>query len=339
MGNVRSHIKAEVPDYPDREVFVKYEGFQKMRGDISVFTLSIGYKRQKWTIEKRFREIAKLDKILAQKYENTMNVILKPHSDFFNLNILRGQDENFLINRGREFAVYIQILADNKTLLNSTEVLEFLELGPGALRPELGRKGKEGFVRVCSGGYMMKHSSKPEFLRSWKWRWVALNESQISIYSSRDGVLLSTVLIDQGLHISSAGGIVIIQTHSRKLSFMTSNTRFANEWVHRAKSFYETVPRALTQPSGSSFPIRESIDCRVYTTSREYYMNVALSLLMAKETIFIAAYFMNPSVILTRPPLPTLRLDQILRYKADQGVHILISLNKEVGIYILFCIV
>jgi hypothetical protein len=142
MGNARSHIKATVPAKPDREVFVAYEGFQRLKGDFAVFSLTIGFRRQRWSIHKRFREIAKLDKILDNKFDNIMVTILKPHSDFLNLNIIRGQDDNFLINRGREFAAYIQNIADNKTLLNSNEVLEFLEIGPGAMCPSLGRKGK-----------------------------------------------------------------------------------------------------------------------------------------------------------------------------------------------------
>lgn len=38
----------------------------------------------------------------------------------------------------------------------------------------------------------------------------------------------------------------------------------------------------------------------------------------------------SPTVILTRPPYPTLRLDQILQYKAQQGVKIYVLLYKEV---------
>ena len=149
MGNGRSTLKAEIHENPDRQVFIEYTGFQRIhRNEFSVFTLSIGYKRHRWTIEKRFREINRLDKLLERKYEREMDVVVKPHSQF--RNVFRGQDDNFLINRGREFAAYMQAIADNPVLFASIEVQEFLEIGPGALRPELGRKGKEGFVRVVS---------------------------------------------------------------------------------------------------------------------------------------------------------------------------------------------
>lgn len=38
----------------------------------------------------------------------------------------------------------------------------------------------------------------------------------------------------------------------------------------------------------------------------------------------------SPMLLLTRPPLSPLRLDQILQYKANQGVKIFILLYKEV---------
>ena len=184
----------------------------------------------------------------------------------------------------------------------------------------------------------MKHSSKPEFLRSWKWRWVAIHDTQICIYSNRDGPLLASVIIDQGLDISCAGKIVVIKTHSRKLSFMTANSRFANEWVVRVQAFYSTVPRAISCAAGASNPIREHTDSRIYSSSRDYYMNLAISIMRATESVFISAHMLNPGVVLTRPPLPPVRLDQLLKFKADQGVRILISLNKDVsgqfGLYI-----
>lgn len=40
----------------------------------------------------------------------------------------------------------------------------------------------------------------------------------------------------------------------------------------------------------------------------------------------------SPTLLLTRPPLPSIRLDQILQYKANQGVKIFILLYKEVEI-------
>ena len=69
---------------------------------------------------------------------------------------------------------------------------------------------------------------------------------------------------------------------------------------------------------------------KVYTTPRDYYSAVAVALLNAQKEILITGWKNSPCVVLTRPPLPTLRLDQILKYKAEQGVKIFILLYKEV---------
>jgi hypothetical protein len=176
----------------------------------------------------------------------------------------------------------------------------------------------------------VKHSTKPEFLRSWRWRWVVLNDSQISIYNSRDdSQLVASMIVDNGLEISHVGRIVTIKTKTRKLNMMAEGERFAVEWVNAAREFYE-VARKDPQPYDAIFPIRALTDTRVYLTAKEYFLNVAKSLLSAKETIFICGLRVNPLVILTRPPHPTIRLDQLLRYKAEQGVKIFVLLYKEV---------
>ena len=51
---------------------------------------------------------------------------------------------------------------------------------------------------------------------------------------------------------------------------------------------------------------------------------------MAREEILITAWKLSPSLLLTRPPLPSIRLDQLLKHKADRGVKIYVLLYKEV---------
>jgi hypothetical protein len=46
--------------------------------------------------------------------------------------------------------------------------------------------------------------------------------------------------------------------------------------------------------------------------------------------ILLSVFLQSPGVILTRSPLPPLRLDQILKYKAEQGIKVYILLYKEV---------
>ena len=127
------------------------------------------------------------------------------------------------------------------------------------------------------------------------------------------------------------------------------------------EEFYKKSPRLAQQPFNASFPVRDDTEVKVYTLSRDYFANgklytvvyiyflffsciticskyfilllffkVAIALLRAQNEIFITSWKNSPKVLLTRPPLPPLRLDQILKYKAEQGVKIYILLYKEV---------
>lgn len=146
----------------------------------------------------------------------------------------------------------------------------------------------------------------------------------------KDAKLVGTLLIDQGFAISCRGANITIKTHTRTLAAQASSEREAYEWTQAANSFYATIPRSKLHPFGASFPVRLQTDVRMYEVSSKLYQNAAISMLKAAESIFICTNELYPSLILTRPPLPTVRLDQILKLKADQGVKIYIILFKEV---------
>ena len=80
-----------------------------------------------------------------------------------------------------------------------------------------------------------------------------------------------------------------------------------------------------------SFPPRLGTDVHVYHVPSDYFAAAAIAMLGAKKEIFIASWKNTPRVLLT-PPLSPLRLDQILAYKAAQGVKVYVLLYKEVEI-------
>ena len=64
--------------------------------------------------------------------------------------------------------------------------------------------------------------------------------------------------------------------------------------------------------------------------SKLYFEAIAKAILSAQREIFITSWKNSPMLLLTRPPLPSIRLDHLLKYKADLGVKIYILLYKEV---------
>ncbi|TID26640.1 phospholipase D/nuclease [Venturia nashicola] len=79
-------------------------------------------------------------------------------------------------------------------------------------------------------------------------------------------------------------------------------------------------------------PERMGNDIKWYVDGRDYFWAVSVALERAKETIYIADWWLSPELFLRRPPYfnQEYRLDQILKRKAEQGVKIYIIVYKEV---------
>ena len=130
-------------------------------------------------------------------------------------------------------------------------------------------------------------------------------------------------------------------TRSRKVRFLASHRRYADEWAKELNEFYEHSPRRWASPDkkntvskdhvlfGATFPPRSLSCVKAYTCNRDYFCDLAVTLLSARTDIFIATWKLNPNILLTRPPMPPVRLDQILKFKAEHGDKIYVLLYKE----------
>ncbi|KAF2127758.1 phospholipase-like protein PldA [Dothidotthia symphoricarpi CBS 119687] len=80
-------------------------------------------------------------------------------------------------------------------------------------------------------------------------------------------------------------------------------------------------------------PERDGNLVKWYVDGRDYFWAVAEALEQAKETIYIADWWLSPELFLKRPPFynQKSRLDQILKRRAQAGVKIYISVYKEVS--------
>ncbi|KAM7216915.1 putative phospholipase D1 [Rhypophila decipiens] len=82
----------------------------------------------------------------------------------------------------------------------------------------------------------------------------------------------------------------------------------------------------------SYFPEREGNMVKWYVDGRDYFWAVSEALERAKETIYIADWWLSPELFLRRPPHyhQEWRLDQVLKRRAEAGVKIYISVYREV---------
>lgn len=81
-------------------------------------------------------------------------------------------------------------------------------------------------------------------------------------------------------------------------------------------------------------PVRDGNKIKWYTDARDYLWAVSEALDNAKETIYIAGWWISPELFLRRPPLRNQkwRLDQVLKRRAEAGVQIYVIVYKEVGL-------
>ncbi|PWY96273.1 phospholipase PldA [Aspergillus sclerotioniger CBS 115572] len=80
-------------------------------------------------------------------------------------------------------------------------------------------------------------------------------------------------------------------------------------------------------------PIREGNKVKWYVDALDYMWAVSIALEEARETIYIADWWLSPELFLRRPPFMAQewRLDQILKRRAEAGVKIYVIVYKEVN--------
>lgn len=83
---------------------------------------------------------------------------------------------------------------------------------------------------------------------------------------------------------------------------------------------------------GSFFPERDGNMVKWYVDGRDYFWAVSEALEKAKETIYIADWWLSPELFLRRPPHfnKEWRLDRILKRRAEAGVKIYVIVYREV---------
>ncbi|OTB01078.1 hypothetical protein M426DRAFT_323732 [Hypoxylon sp. CI-4A] len=83
---------------------------------------------------------------------------------------------------------------------------------------------------------------------------------------------------------------------------------------------------------GSYFPERDGNLIKWYVDGRNYFWAVSEALEKAKETIYIADWWLSPELFMRRPPYynQEWRLDRILKRRAEAGVKIFVIVYREV---------
>lgn len=201
--------------------------------------------------------------------------------------------------------------------------------------PSLGKKGREGYLKKCSGGYIEKYSDQlGDYIKLWKTRWFIMStQGLIWLKNSESSQVLGYFIINPShTRILLYDHIIKIISNSRILTLYAPTLRAASEWYIELKVYYQISDEIIKNPNISSFNINLNNEIIAYTSSSHYFSSLLYSLLNAQHEIMITSWKLSLDTLLSRQPYPFLNIYNILLYKANQGVKIYILLYKEINL-------
>ncbi|XP_046564416.1 phospholipase D1-like [Haliotis rubra] len=289
-----------------------------------------------WTPLLRYRERRK-----TMKQDHRVSVRFPLRPDYL-------VSENNIQDRMTQLEKYLCSLLKCKSFKNHSETMRFFEVSPLSFINKLGRKGKEGLIKKCSGGRRINIGccgclSKVHLAGTWNRRWLVIKDNFVAYIRPEDGAVSDVMLMDSefnvqcGMASTGAPHGVLISNLNRYIQEATDQV------VDVRKARVEGVPGGpglFPQPVISTqvnrfqsyAPLREDSYARWFVDASSYFEAVADALEKAKEEIFIADWWLSPEIYMKRPMSEgdKWRLDVILQRKAEMGVKVYILLYKEV---------
>jgi phospholipase D1/2 len=180
--------------------------------------------------------------------------------------------------------------------------------------------------------------------RSKKWSWVALKHSSVAIYTStRDLTPRKTMLFDSKFQINRG-----IEATGSNTTLLVSNATYVMQLEARTKQVIHKWANAIRQASEASLwsqshrdgsfaiprsPMEVPAYAQWYVDGQDAYAAIYTAIRGAKKEIFIAGWWICPTIHLLRPAAlhPDSRLDTLLLAKAQEGVQIYILMYKEIA--------
>ena len=110
------------------------------------------------------------------------------------------------------------------------------------------------------------------------------------------------------------------------------NTNHRHDEEHEMKTDQKRTIIAESHRFQSFAPERDGNKIKWYVDGRDYFHAVSVALERARETIYLADWWISPELFLRRPPhfSQEWRLDQVLKRAAERGVKIYVIVYKEV---------
>ncbi|WKX95036.1 hypothetical protein Q1695_011916 [Nippostrongylus brasiliensis] len=246
-------------------------------------------------------------------------------------------------NRKEQLENWLQMLLHIPINRNHHETAEFLEVSRFSFVNELGGKHTEGFVKKRPGGARVFLGWKQccvRYFLPWSKRWLMVRDSFVAYMHHRTEQIRLVLLMDKDFKVAAGGkeadgiptGLIIFNTQ-HELHLKCRRVEDTARWKAIIEEAMHGIGNIWIQPHrfSSSFPIREKSCAKWFVDARSYMSHAADMMELAREEIFIAGWWISPEIYMKRPALEGhyWRLDEILKRKASQGVHIFILMYKE----------
>lgn len=176
-----------------------------------------------------------------------------------------------------------------------------------------------------------------------------VHESQLSVeyqlhdhaikihYSNIYKMDRSVLLIDQKFRVGRSGNgqVIRIENTNREIYVRARSKRVADEWVDHLKLIAQNqaIEFRLAHERMSYAPVRRQIRAAPLIDGSAYMSTVADAMETAREEIYIADWWLSPTLFMKRPYSYNnyWRLDKILKRKAQEGIRIFVLLYNDVN--------
>ncbi|KAJ1959344.1 hypothetical protein IWQ62_004649, partial [Dispira parvispora] len=324
--------------------------------DQTHFRIELQYGDVKWVVYRRYSEFLRLHYLLTLRYyqgklPELPKLPSKLNYAFEMAKIYHSEEERerrvrrAAIARREALQTYLVKLLRVMNMRVSYELCAFLELSSVSITKDLGWKGKEGYLdqkikRIHQTGcFPMFHR------RRWRSKWLLVRDSYVALCNTAgDPFPCEVFMADRDFKVEHDFTPVghnplhpyrlFISNQTSRIVLRGDNSRQMKEWQKSFQYIQMNSPWAREHRYQSFAPIRDNVHASWFVDGEQYYYAVSEAMAQAKETIFIADWWLNPDLYLRRPPAENeeYRIDRLLYRKAAEGVMIYILVYKEVTV-------
>ncbi|RKP34653.1 hypothetical protein BJ085DRAFT_35999, partial [Dimargaris cristalligena] len=320
------------------------------------FRIELEYGDVKWIVYRRYSEFLRLHYLLTLKYyqgkipelpslPSQVNYAMEKAKIYHSEQERARRIQQAALTRRAALEDYLISLLRVMNMHHSFELCAFLELSAVSITKDLGWKGKEGFLdqkieQLNSNGCLAM------FRRGrWRPKWLLVRDSFVALCNTLGDSYPSDVFLAdpkfEVLQYHTPLGHnplhpyrLSISNQNRRIELRGENSRQMQEWYNSFQHIKTQSPWAQPHRFASFAPIRDNTHTCWYVDGEQYFHAVSEAILHARETIFIADWWLSPDLYLRRPPAEheEFRIDRLLYRKAEEGVEIYIVMYKEVTV-------